>query len=357
MRRCSKCLLPENYPRIKFNIDNICNFCENYNDLDYRGLDALKSEIQSYLGTYRDRNQKYDCVFALSGGRDSSFLLYKLVKETNFKFAAYCADHGFLPEETKENIKNLTEELDVDLIIEEHTFLTKSVKHHIQSWMKNPHPAMVGLFCTGCKLGIDLGLSNFAKKHNIPVIITGATPFEGQGYKKNLLKKNPEKGMSSFIYGYVSRIAENPSWILNPGCVSVQLKEFHYHYMEKWKDSNHLVLYPFGSFIKWNESEVISTLNEIGWKKTENAKSTWRGDCQISLLKLFLYKESLGFNDRDDGLSCLVRDGQLTRKAALERLNSEGSISLDTVMEIIDEMGIDSSEFKIALEKSKNYIE
>ena len=30
LKRCSQCILPETYPFIKFNSNNVCNYCENY---------------------------------------------------------------------------------------------------------------------------------------------------------------------------------------------------------------------------------------------------------------------------------------------------------------------------------------
>ena len=352
MNRCSKCILPENYPGITFSNEGVCNYCINYKERKYLGGNALKAEIESFLKTKNNRNENYDCVLSFSGGRDSSFLLYYLVKILGLRVLAYSTDNGFIPEQTKQNIKMSTDILNVKLVIEEHDYLKNCIKHHLLSWMHNPSPAMIGVLCTGCKLGIDMGRVNFATKNNIPIIISGGTPFEGQGYKFNIMKMNANsKKMSSFVLGYLFHIIRNPKWIMNSTCSINQIKEFYYHHCQKcYTDNDILTILPFRDYIRWNENEVISTIeNKLNWKTNRSIETTWRGDCYIGFLKSYLYKKYLGFNDKDDGLSSLVRDGQITREEALERVKTEGKISEDVVKDIFDKFELDYSNLEIAL--------
>jgi hypothetical protein len=105
MKRCTRCILPENYPGIIFNEEGICNYCITYKEREYLGGEALKEKIKASLETKSDRNDNYDCVLALSGGRDSTYLLYYLVKVLNLRVLAYFIDNGFIPEQTKQNVK------------------------------------------------------------------------------------------------------------------------------------------------------------------------------------------------------------------------------------------------------------
>lgn len=360
MKRCTKCILPENYPGITFNEDGICNHCISYKERKYLGREALKTEIDSFLKTKKDRNYNYDCLLGLSGGRDSSFLLYYLVKLLNLKVLAYSVDHGFIPELTKQNMKNMTDILNVKMVIEENNYLKNCIKHHILSWMHRPSPAMIGVLCTGCRIGMDMGILNFAKNNNIPVIIMGGTPIESAGYKFDIMKINPNSNkITSFILGYLLHIIRNPKWILNGTCLITQIKEFYGHYYRKilHRKKDLLKIEPFVSHIRWKEKEVISTIeNELKWKKNPNTESTWRGDCDIALLKLYLYKKTLGFNDKDDGLSSLIRDGQINRKEALERLKKEGEIPEEVIKKIFDRLGLNYANLEIAVEKAQEKI-
>lgn len=356
MKRCTKCILPENYPGITFNKEGICNHCIAYRERKYLGDKALKEKIDSFLTDKKDRNQNYDCVLGFSGGRDSSYLLYHLVKILNIRVLSYSVDNGFIPEQTKLNVKNITDTLNVKLVVEENDRLKKCLRHHILSWMHRPSPAMIGVLCTGCRLGMDLGIVNFAKKNKIPVTIIGGTPFEGRGYKTNIMKTNPNsRGPSSFILGYLSHIIRNPKWILNRTCLITQVREYYYHYYRRIltkSDKDLLKVSPFNLYIRWREDEIISTItNELKWERNPNIESDWRGDCDIALLKLYLYKRTLGFNDKDDGLSSLIRDGQISREEALERTSKEGEIPEKVIREIFDKLGLNYSDLKIALRK------
>jgi hypothetical protein len=62
-----------------------------------------------------------------------------------------------------------------------------------------------------------------------------------------------------------------------------------------------------------------------------------------------LYKQTLGYNDKDEGLSYLIRDGQVSRDEALERLEREGDIPEELIQQICENLGLDFSDLKTAL--------
>jgi tRNA(Ile)-lysidine synthase TilS/MesJ len=352
MKRCAKCILPDNYPGVTFNEEGVCNHCVTYKERKYLGGEALKEKIESSLKTKKARNENYDCVLALSGGRDSSYLLYYLVKVLNLRVLAYCVDNGFIPEQTKQNLKNMVDILNVKLVIEKCDHLEKCIKHHILSWMHRPSPATVGMLCTGCRLGLDTRIPNFARHNKIPVIVSGATPFEGFSFKRRIMSINPSsRGNCFFILGYLSQILGNPRWVLNPTCLITQVKEYYYHFYRKEDRKKDLIkTAPFLSYIRWEEKEVTSRIeNELKWRENPNTESSWRGDCDIAALKLYLYKKTLGFNDKDEGLSHLIRDGQISREEALKRLKKEGEIPEEVIKEIFDKLGLNFSDLRMAL--------
>jgi hypothetical protein len=350
LKRCTRCLLPENYPGITFNQVGVCNHCTGYKERNYLGGDVLKKDIESLLNKKKDRNKEYDCIVSLSGGRDSSYLLYYLVKKLNLKVLAYSVDNGFIPEQTIMNMENMCQILNTKLVIEKHDFLEKCVSHHISSWLHRPTPAMIGVLCTGCRLGLTMYLLNFAKKNKIHIIFSGGTPFEGSQYKRNIVKINPNGRIWSFVAGYLFQLVKNPRWVLNRDSFIIQIKEFYYYfYPGKRKLAKRMgisIISPFAFHIKWDEKEVLSTIKgELGWRQNPDLKSTWRGDCEIAILKDYLYKKALRFNDKDDSLSCLVRDGQINRNEALERLEIEGKIPNDVLETLFEKIGVDYSTF------------
>ena len=368
IKRCRSCILPENYPGLSFNEEGICRFCmdhEKTKKIKYLGDEALKNLIHSYLKKKIDRNEDYDCVVGFSGGRDSSYLLYYLSKVLNLNVLAYSADNGFLPEETKSNREKIADKLGVKLVVEDHHYLRKCLKHHLNAWIHKPSPAMISMLCTGCRLGLDIGLLRFAKTMKVPVLIWGGTPFEGMDFKPRLMKRGlRDTKDDSLVLRYTAQILKNPRWILSPSCLWIQLKEFYIHhyakrkfYRRKAKKAGILWISPYFTHIKWVEKEILSVLKrELYWETTSDVESTWRGDCHVAILRNYLYKKMLGFNDNDDHLSCLIRDGQLTRDQALERIRIEGSVKEELIEEMMNNPGVKYQRFRIAVEKFCNQI-
>ena len=204
---------------------------------------------------------------------------------------------------------------------------------------------------------MDLGIVKCAKENHIPVIVMGGTPFELQRYKRNLVRTNPNsKGTGSFMLGYLWHLVRNPKWVLNLSCFAIQVREYYRHYYRKMhKRSDLLVVSPFSRYIRWEEREVTSKIkSELNWRQNPDTRSSWRGDCDIAVLKAYLYRETLGFNDIDDILSELVRDGQISREEALERATKQEQIPEDAVVKVFDKLGLDYADLGAALRKWRN---
>ena len=58
-------------------------------------IGVRKKEIfESLINEYRGKGD-YDCIVPFSGGKDSTYVLYKVVKEHNLKPLVISFDHGF----------------------------------------------------------------------------------------------------------------------------------------------------------------------------------------------------------------------------------------------------------------------
>jgi hypothetical protein len=153
----------------------------------------------------------------------------------------------------------------------------------------------------------------------------------------------------------------NPKIFFNGTFLLTQIQEYFYFFniFSKLKrklgmKANILRLDPFVKYTHWEEKEILSTIqNELHWKKNPRIGSTWRGDCDIALLKLYLYKKILGFNDKEDGLSNLIRDFQIIRVEAMKRLQKEEHIPDELIKDIVTKIGLDFFDLQIALNKMR----
>ena len=349
MMRCNTCVLPDNYPGIKFDQEGKCNFCTSYRPIEYLGAEKLREKIIALKKESKNQvNADYDCVLGLSGGRDSSYLLYFLSKALNLRVLAYSAEHGLIPESTKQNIIKMTDKLKVRSEIQRNDLLDKCFEHHWKSWLAKPSPAMLGLLCVGCRVGYDFGILNFARKMRVPVLVEGGTPYEGLHFKLNLLRINPNREESSIVRGFINQLARNPKWLSKLSCIPIQTKEFYYHYYrrkkhfhKKLKKAGLVKVRPYNSFIRWKEDEVVAAIrDEFGWEKSEHSESTWRGDCYVALIRDYFFYKTLGFNDKDDHFSSLIRDGQISREEALRRLDEQKKSYDQKIASLFDTIGL-----------------
>ena len=112
IKRCTKCVLPENYPNITFNDQGICSVCLNFKTTKVLGEDKLRKIIETHKGT----GGKYDCLVGTGGGRDSTYILYVVKKIFNLNVLALNYDNGFRHPQGEANLKNACEILNVDYI-------------------------------------------------------------------------------------------------------------------------------------------------------------------------------------------------------------------------------------------------
>lgn len=103
---CRNCGLPEgkipSYGHIKLNNNEKCHFCklfETQKDKYGRLYNSNREdELYSLIKNVK-RIGEYDVIVMYTGGKDSTYTLYKLVMEYNLKVLAITWDNGFFDEE------------------------------------------------------------------------------------------------------------------------------------------------------------------------------------------------------------------------------------------------------------------
>ena len=113
IKRCAKCVLPETFPYINFNENNICNYCENSNNIKRKG----ERKFISIIDKYKKSNNLPDCIVPFSGGRDSSYGLYYLKNKLGLNPISYTYDWGMVTDLARRNIARMCGALGVENII------------------------------------------------------------------------------------------------------------------------------------------------------------------------------------------------------------------------------------------------
>jgi N-acetyl sugar amidotransferase len=120
LKICKRCIYDELVPGISFNEEGICNYCEMIDRLqeEYQtGLPEGKRKYESIVEEIRKagKGKKYDCIVGVSGGTDSSFMIYQAVKEYGLRVLAVHYDNTWNSAIATENIRKVLGKLNVDL--------------------------------------------------------------------------------------------------------------------------------------------------------------------------------------------------------------------------------------------------
>ena len=119
LKICKKCIYDETVPSISFDDEGICNYCHQTDELKNEfdtGTEKGEERIDNIIKKIKfdGRNKKYDCVVGVSGGTDSSYMVYWAVKKGLRPLAVHY-DNTWNTSIATENIRKVLGKLNVDL--------------------------------------------------------------------------------------------------------------------------------------------------------------------------------------------------------------------------------------------------
>src|SRR5436190_314198 len=127
-RVCSRCVYDEKVPGIEFGLDGVCNYCRLHDQMDrqYPTGEAGDRILGELAATMRaaGRGHRYDCVVGVSGGCDSSYMLWKMV-ELGVRPLAVHFDNTWNSPIATQNIYNVLDHLGIEL----HTLVVNSKEY------------------------------------------------------------------------------------------------------------------------------------------------------------------------------------------------------------------------------------
>lgn len=97
IKECKRCLNNTKNPTINIGKNGLCNICSLY--LKNFNKNVLKKELNFLKTLIGSRKSKYDAMVGISGGKDSTAILYT-VKEMGFNPLAFTFDIGYYPKHT-----------------------------------------------------------------------------------------------------------------------------------------------------------------------------------------------------------------------------------------------------------------
>ncbi len=337
LKRCSKCVLPETYPNIIFDKDSICNYCHEYQPQKYKGEQALIAILDNHQG-----RSKWDCLVPISGGRDSTYTLYRLVRYYGLRVLAYNYDNGFVEDVARQNIQLIADQLHLNIVYvkSSENLQCKNVSYLTKMNIRKSPGHVMAFLCSGCRNGIWGGAYKIAKEKGIPLIVFGESSVESGGFKKFLGEK------------FRPTTREKIEFMLKMP-INFYHRKAYYNKLQKEfplpsiKNNAGIIQLNFFDYEEWNENTIESVIkNELNWQQKEG-RSSWRFDCQIHALVNRMTYQLLGMTEKDELYSKLIREGQITRTQALKKIRAneeEKDVELEIIEKVLGTLQLSKQE-------------
>ena len=118
MKFCKNCVMPDTRPGITFNEDGVCIACQHAakkKEVDWK---QRWQELETLCNKYRRKNEgEYDCIIAVSGGKDSHRQVYTMKEKMNMNPLLVTVEDLFTPTKAAaHNIRNIAEAFHLHLI-------------------------------------------------------------------------------------------------------------------------------------------------------------------------------------------------------------------------------------------------
>ncbi len=306
---CTNCVMDTSDSSIVFDDKGICDHCNNFYQniepewyTDERGHQKLTEIITKIKkdGFGKD----FDCIIGMSGGIDSSYLVYVAKEVYGLRPLVFHVDAGWNSQIAVNNIERLVDKLGLDLYT--HVIDWEEMRDLQLAYFKSgvPHidtPQDHAFFAT---------MYNFASKYNVKNILTGAN--------------------------YSTECVRNPvEWMYYQSDV-IQLKDIHKKFgsrpLKNYPLTNilwHKVYLPYFKGIK-----VIAPLNYVPYVKQEamqllQEKFGWQPYPQkhfesrfTKFYESYWLPKKFGYDVRKVQYSSLILTGQMTRDEALMKLSN-----------------------------------
>lgn len=321
-KKCGLCFFSEKFPRIIIDEKGKCNFCKS-NSFRINKKKVVTSDIKALFPIAEEikkrKKGRYDCIIGASGGLDSSYVIYVAKKILGLNPLIVTYDHGFNYALAAENLKNICNNLGLDLRI------VKSKEKHDLRFLRFMLQALSQIdiyygLCFFCHYILPASVYKVAEEENISTLLTSSNTYEATLYLtrrfkiiymlKAFIKLNPIKWAKFLIFLIIANyylIRLKLEFYISP-LVNI--------FLEHPKKPGNMRVVNISEYIDWDIMKMLKVLQEeTGWSKPPGPRLPMRFDCMIedSLLN-YTYKKICGLTVH--GIICnnLIYDNIYTRE-------------------------------------------
>lgn len=307
---CTRCIMDTSDSNIRFTSAGLCEYCENFDTNilpnwhpDERGARHLQKIAQRIRE--EGKGKRFDCIIGISGGLDSSYVTYIATQQMGLRPLLFHVDAGWNTDQAVGNIEKIVDGLGLDLYTE--VIDWEEIKDLQVAFLKSqiPHqdiPQDTAFFATMYK---------FARQNNLKYIITGGN------FSTECCREPDEWGAyqgidKKLILDIHDRFGTIP--LKTFPIVDVFVYKVYYRYVHGMRVVKPLDMVPY------RKKDAEDKLHQLfGWKKFQHKHHESRF---TRFFEDYWLPKKFGFDRRRAHFSGLIMTGQMTRAAALERIQT-----------------------------------
>ena len=340
MKICTNCVMPNTKPDLHFDDNGVCDACRSQKDKNYSiNWQEREQEFLTLVKKYK-KHPDYDCVIGVSGGKDSTFQVIKVL-ELGLKPLCVCFEPTIPTKIGRKNLNNLNN-LGVDLI---------HIKRDPVVYKKLAKEAFIR---TGDNewqnhLGIFTVVPKFAVNFDIPLIIWGESPqieYGGPASSKtrNVLDRQWLEEFGGLLGNRISDMI---------GVEGLTKRDLSLYTYSSDTDVHRVGVTGLflGYYFKWDLRSVLKKSKEFGFTVADRAVETSYEnfenlDCYSNHLHDYLKYVKYGFGRATDNACLDIRLGYISRKQGIRLVNKyDGRYPIKAVQKYLEYTGFTQQEF------------
>lgn len=335
---CTRCIYDETTPSIRFDADGVCNYCHMVDSLiaEYHtGKPEGEKTIQDIVEQIKKdgKGKQYDCVVGVSGGTDSSYMVYWALQHGLRPLAVHY-DNTWNTAIATENIRKVLTKLKVDLYT--HVTNNKEADDIFRSFFLAGVPEI--------EASTDLALAETmyraAAKYKVKYVLEGHS-FIAEGISP--------LGKNYFDGKYISSIHKRFG----------KLPMKTYPLMSFWKFIKWTALYRIKKirplwYIQYSKEDARTFLEkEFGWEYYGGHHLENR---MTSFFHSIYCPQKFHVDYRNNSLSASVRSGKMTREAAIEEYyNQPPYVEAELLGYFKKRLGFTDAEYDRIMQSEPHY--
>jgi N-acetyl sugar amidotransferase len=341
LQRCQKCGLPETYETIEFNELGTCNICLNQvfkkESIDWaQRLKKLEELAEAHRG-----KSDYDCIVPFSGGKDSTFTLWFIVKKLKLKPLVVQFNHGFMRPNLLRNNERTFKKLGVDV-------LSFTPKWTVVKLLMKESFRRKGDFCWHCHTGIFSYPMHVAIKYQVPLVFWGEPSAEYTAYydyESNQIEAVDEVRFNKIVN--LGLTGEDMREILRgqPELDPRDLDPYIYPDISLLSKLDYMSV-ALGSFIPWDVKENYGIISqELGWEGDEvegmppGLYPYEKIECYMQGSRDYIKFLKRGYGRVTQMTALDIRNGRMQKSEAedlIDRHEGQRPASLDLLLEYLE---------------------